>query len=268
MSAELEIIIPTRNPGAQLFQTVESLLAQSDKQFRVLLSDNLSSAGVNHLDAAQRRFNAAHIEVRRIKPPCELTRLEHLNWTHTQTQAIWLKLLLPGEQLKSACVARLKDRIAARPEAHLIRFDAGLRTDWGVETLTAPFSASHVNATEFTNFFPAHVDWLSRSLNFACTRSAWLAVGGYGTYLPACASLNLNVILALHHGIENIAETLATADWPADPRLNETRRERVNHSLELWLVLRQAENYCRAAKLPRPIKWLFIRSLAAAMQRR
>jgi hypothetical protein len=43
---------------------------------------------------------------------------------------------------------------------------------------------------------------------------------------------------------------------------------RVNHWLELWLILRQVKIYCRAAKLPWPAKWLFLRALDVALGRR
>src|SRR5689334_11990554 len=96
MDPKLEIILPIRNPGVSLAQTVASLLAQTDRQFSVLLSDNYSTTGSNYLDAAQEQITAAGVPVRRLKPPCELKRIEHLNWAHARAQGDWLKPLLPG----------------------------------------------------------------------------------------------------------------------------------------------------------------------------
>ncbi len=267
MERQLEIILPMHNPGPQLARTVASLLAQIDQLFSVLLSDNYSRTGLNHLDAAQEQLAAAGILVRRLKPPYELKRLEHWNWAHARSQADWLKLLQAGEELKPAYVQRMRQRISERPKAQLIRCDLEMRTEWGFERMTAPFDQDASSPAEFLNYFPAHVAWVSRSSNFACTRTAWLAMGGYSTHLPACAALNLNVILALHYGLENLAETLVTAELADGSSLNENHGERVNLSLELWLILRQARNYCLAAKLPWSKRWLFLRGLTAALGR-
>ncbi len=196
-----------------------------------------------------------------------MKRLEHFNWIHAQAQAGWLKPLLPGEQLKPAYVERLKQRLSERPKAKLVRCDLALGTEWGTETLAAPFEESAISAAEVLNFFPAKVDWLAHSTNFAYCRTAWLALGGYPAHLPNCAALNFNVLLALHYGLENIGETLVSAELANGISLNEIRGGRVNHSLEFWLILRQVENYCRAAKLPWTAKWLFLRGLAAAFGR-
>jgi hypothetical protein len=267
MSHELEIVIPARNPGSQLAHSIASLAAQTDRQFGVLLSDNFSSTGGNHLDASQRQLAAAGIPARRVKPPFELKRIEHWNWANAQSQAAWLKPLHPGELLQPDYVARLLERIAGRPGAKVIRCDSQLRTEWGTETLRSPFAAMFISAADFADAFPARLDWLERSVNFAFTRTAWLALGGYSPQLPGCAVLNANVLLTLHHGLENIAETLVTAELAHDAALNGNRRERVNHWLERWLILRQAQNYCLSAKLPWSKKCLLLRGLTATLGR-
>ncbi len=105
-------------------------------------------------------------------------------------------------------------------------------------------------------------------MTLAYRGTAWLAAGGYCPQLPGCAGLNLNVTLALHHGLENLPEPLAApaADQPA--RLNVGDSARVNLPLELWLVLRQARNYCLAAKLPWTKKWLLPAGIIAGTGRR
>ena len=72
MNPELEIIIPVRNPDERLARTVASLAAQTDRQFSVLLSDNGSTSGLNHIKEAQQQLAAVGIPVRRIQAPGEM----------------------------------------------------------------------------------------------------------------------------------------------------------------------------------------------------
>src|SRR5260221_14248792 len=126
MSPALKIIVPLRNPGAELAPTVASLVSQTDHDFSVLLSDNFSATGLDHLTEAQKQLAAAGIAVRCVKPPFELRRIEHWNWAHAESRAEWLKPLTPGGALKPAYVQQLKQRIRERPQAQIIR--CGLET--------------------------------------------------------------------------------------------------------------------------------------------
>ena len=250
MENALEIIIPARKPGKELEATVASLAAQTDRSFCVLLSGNVASDGDGKLEAAEMQLAAAGVEVRRVKSPAPLRRVEHWNWSCAQARAKWLKLLLPGEQLKPTYVERISRRIREKPQARFIRCDAEVATDWGPETLRAPFSQSNAGPAQVAQYFPAHIDWLSRSSGCAWDRTAWLAMGGFLPQLPALAVLNLNVMMALHYGVENVPETLAIGAPMGTDALNENGTGRVNPTLELWMILRQARNYCKAAKLP------------------
>jgi hypothetical protein len=252
MTPALEIILPIRNPGDELTATVASLASQTDPRFGVILSDNFSSTGLDLLAAAEACLAAAGISVRRHRPPLALGRIEHWNWAHAQSQATWLKPLLAGGRLQPTYVERLLGCINDRPAARFIRCDAELQTEWGPETLRAPFAQATITPADFLNYFPARADWLGNLLNVAYHRVAWLATGGYSVHLPACAALNLNVILALHHGLENLPERLVAAEFAEGRSLNEITGSRVNLWLELWLVMRQARNYCLATKLPWP----------------
>src|SRR5258708_16062324 len=95
MSPALEIIIPLRNPGAELVPTVASLVSQTDRDFSVLLCDDLSTKGLDHLAEAQKQLTAAGIAVRCIKPPFELWRIEHWNWSHSESPPECFKPLPP-----------------------------------------------------------------------------------------------------------------------------------------------------------------------------
>jgi hypothetical protein len=265
MNPGLEIIIPVRNPDGALAQSVVSLVAQTNREFGVVLCDNFSSAGLAGVENVVKQLGSAGIAVRRVKPPIELKPIEHWNWAHSQGQADWLKPLAPGAQLKPAYVETLKQRIAQQPKAQLIRCEIESMT--GNNAARAPFSQASVTPVEFLNYFPTHVRWMDGCANVAYGRAAWLAVGGYSPQFPCRAALNLNVILALHYGLENTSERLVALGTLREFTLNEAGGQRVNQWLELWLVLRQARNYCLAGKLPWSKEWLLPMALAASMGR-
>jgi hypothetical protein len=248
--------------------TIASLIAQTDHNFAVILGENASPTANMVVNAAQRQLTAAGVEVRHLKAPFEMKPVELLNWSHAQSQAAWLKPLFPGEELHREYVARLKERISAKPNARVIACACTLDTEWGLETIAAPFTGDDITTTEFKGYFPAHLEWLKRTINFAYNRTAWLALGGYSPQLPNYAALNLHVLLALHYGVENLSQALVNASGPEGFSLNENRCARVNHSLELWMVLRQAAIYCRSAGGPLPAKSFFLRAVALALGRR
>jgi glycosyltransferase involved in cell wall biosynthesis len=267
MNPTLEIIIPTRNPESSFAETVASLVAQTDRQFDVLLCDNHSTAGLALLDAAQKKLSEAGISVRRMQTPGEVTSVEHWNCAHSQGRADWLKPLFAGERLRPIFVERFKQRIIASSAARIICCDLELKTEWGIEKRTAPFQSASISGSEFTNYFPAYLDWLTHSANFVYNRTAWRAMGGYSRHLPGNAALNLNVILALHHGVENLPELLVEVDCPDGSSANGNCNARISNVFELWLILLQARNYSLAAKLPWPMRFLFVRSLFASLRR-
>jgi hypothetical protein len=115
-----------------------------------------------------------------------------------------------------------------------------------------------------TNYFPADSEWLSHSANIAYSRAAWLALGGYSPQFTLDAALNFNVMLALHYGMENLGEALASCEWPS----RSISRKRACSLMEFWLILRQARNYCLAAKLPWNQRCLFLASLHHPFKRR
>jgi glycosyltransferase involved in cell wall biosynthesis len=268
MNPGLEIILPLRNPGKALAESTASLVAQTDRQFCVLLSDNFSSAGLNHIEEAMKKLATAGIAVRLLKPPFELKQIEHWNWAHSRAQADWLKPLPVGGQLKPVYVERLRQRIGQQPKAQLVRCESELAPGASASTATkGPMSQASVSPAEFLDYFPAQMRWLDGCLSMAYGRTAWMSMGGYSPQIARYAELNLNIILALHHGLENIAEPLVIPGPAAEFTLNGRDGGRVNHWLELWLVLRQARNYCLAGKLPWSKKWLLPRALAASLGR-
>ncbi|EEF59534.1 hypothetical protein [Pedosphaera parvula] len=250
MSAWLDIIIPVAHPEACLGETIGSLVAQRERGFVVQLNESALAPVSIEVNEAERQLQAAGIPVRRVKAPFQLKRTEQWNWAHSQSEAEWLKMLLPGEELKPAYFERLKQRVTERPKAQFVRCDAEVATDWGKETMRAPTGQSSISPLDFLNYFPRQMSWISRSINVAYTRTAWLATGGFSAHLPACAALNLNAILALHYGLENISESLVATGETAKSPARAVMSTRMNRMIETWLMLRQMKNYCLAAKLP------------------
>jgi len=265
MTPTLEILIPVKNPDERLVQTAASLAAQSDRSFAVRLSDNCSQTGAEHIENAARQLTAAGITVHLTKTSREIKRLEHRNLIHSEAQADWLKLVHAGDILQTSYVEQLRRRIVEQPQAALIRCDAELQTEWGSDTARAPFKEPRITAARVADYFPASVVWLSHAANIAYSRLAWLEAGGYSNHLPGFASLNLNLTLALHHGVENIAAPLVRVESADRLPLNESAGERVNLPLELWLILRQARNYCLAAKVHWHCRWPWWRATTARM---
>src|SRR5580698_8170005 len=116
----IEIIIPLRNPPAAFERSVESLLAQKERSFSVLLSDNHSTKGGELIAAAVERLRGAGIAMRSVRPPLELGRVEHWNWAMYESAGEWLKPLFAGDWLDADYVALLRGAMAENPECRYI----------------------------------------------------------------------------------------------------------------------------------------------------
>lgn len=249
----LEIIIPVRNPGDPFEGTINSLVAQSDREFGVALSDNYSSSGLDRLESARARLEESGIQARRIRPPFQLSRVEHWNWAHHSSDSLWLKPLFVGDTIDREYVSRLRQRVQSAPSARLVRCSFKMITRRSVvQSLDPPVACDRLTREEFLNYYPLHGNWLGSPINFAYERTAFRGAGGFSTQLPGCADLNLFVSLALRHGIELLPESLATFHLHEERFSHGIHRRRVIGSLELWFILRQAYNYCVEQRLPWP----------------
>ncbi len=117
---------------------------------------------------------------------------------------------------------------------------------------SVPFQASSLTPVEFLDYFPFLGNWVGGPVNLAYRREAWRSAGGYAVQLPMCADYCLYVTLILHHGLEIIHERLASFHLHQQRFSFGIKKRRVNSCFELWLILRQARHYCRAANLPWP----------------
>jgi hypothetical protein len=253
MKEWLEIIIPVSGYGAALDATMDSVAAQTARGFGVGLSEQPSPGGRSQLEPAAQLLADAGIAVRRVRPRRRLARIEHLNWAHAQAEAEWLKPLFAGQKLEPQYVAKLRERVEASPKAHFARCDVRVQEDWGARVGRAPFSENALAPRDFLRHMLEQMDWIGRSTGMMYRRLAWRALGGYSVNLPAGSALNLNVSLGLHHGIENVPECLVSTE-SARPAAGAMQRGKFSAWLEMWIILRQARNYCSNAKLDWPVK--------------
>ena len=242
MNTPLEIIMPLRNPGNVLRDTVASLLAQTDKRFGVLLSDNFSTRGIENFDEAERLLNGAGIAVKRVRPPRELKRIEHWNWAHAQAQSEWIKPLFAGELLNAAYAGEVLG-LATKTKAHQIRCFAGGK-------VPIPARSTYLTPEDFLTYYPKFGNWMGNTLHVCYRRSAWMGAGGYAIHLPACADENICVRLALEAGVELLHKDLTGRREGDGP--TEVLNRRIHASFETWLILRQARIYCLNNKLVWP----------------
>jgi len=252
MNCWLDIIVPARNPGNKLDETVASLLAQTERGFAVVLSDNWSKAGTECLDAAKRELEKGGVVVRRVRPPFELGRVHHWNWAHGQAQAEWMKPLFVGDLLKPHYVERLRQRVESRPCAQVVRCEFEVREMGVSRTTNVPFSQDTLTPAEFLVHYPSKGNWIGGPVNLAYRRRAWEATGGYSVHLPALSDLDLNVKLILRGGLEIIHETLAAFQLHEQRFSHGIAKRRVIGCVELWLILCQSRTFCRSAGLPWP----------------
>jgi|GEM_PF-828775 len=251
--AFLEIVMPLRNPGHPLRESIASLAAQTDRAFSVLLSDNGSTSGLDLIAEARTTLEAAGISVRVVRPSLELGRVEHWNWAHHQATGRWLKPLFVGDQLKPDYVACLHRRVTERPEARVVRCRFETITPQGTfDTGEIAWAGERLSPQEVLEHYPGKGNWLGGPVNFAYEQTAWSGSGGYPIQFPGVADVCLYSSLALRHGIELLPENLASF-YLHDQRFSHgIRGRRVNGMLELWMILAQLRNYCLSVGLAWP----------------
>jgi hypothetical protein len=204
----IEVILPLRNPLDVLHKTAELLAAQTDREFSVLISDNHSTSGREHMETAAKVLREAGLAVRVIQPPQALERVEHWNWAHYQSRAAWLKPLFAGDWLEPAYIGRLREAIAADPRCRYVfsnsYYHAGDAPPVTGENRSGPYRP------------PAY--WQDIVLRYgmqfgppsaaAYERTAFMALGGYPTTLPITADSLFFCTLAARFGATGLAEPL------------------------------------------------------------
>lgn len=210
MPAAFDILLPLRNPPEVLRRSIESLAAQTGRDFRVLVSDNHSTSGTERIAEALDLLRTAGIAVERIAPPAELERVEHWNWLCTRSAAPWLKPLFAGDWLEPQAVARWREAIASCPEARFIHFGYLFH-----EEGAPPVEQSGQCVPRFRTPAEMHDHVLRFGHQFGppnavlFQREAFLACGGFRPALPICADSLLCCQLARRFGVLGIPEVLS-----------------------------------------------------------
>ena len=205
----LEVLIPVRNPTEVFVKTIDSLAAQTGKNFSVLISDNFSTNGADHFDRALQTLSAAGIAACKIQPPAELGRVEHWNWLHQESKADWLKPLFAGDWLEPIYFSRLRETIAANPSCRYV-FSNGFTHVPGEAPRTAP--------NTWTGRFRPPAEMQELVLRFgmqfgppsaaAYERQAFFTAGGYDSTLPICADSYLFCKMAALFGTIGMPDRL------------------------------------------------------------
>ncbi len=205
----IEVLIPVRNPTEVFSKTIESLAAQLDKNFSVLISDNFSKQGTEHIEVALKKLSAVGISAKKIQPPSELGRVEHWNWLHQQSQAVWLKPLFAGDWLEPIYFTRLRETISAYPKCRYV-FSNGYTHRPGEEPLTG----ENTRTGKFNSPKEMQDVVLRYGMQFgppsaaAYERKAFFEAGGYDPKLPICADSYLFCKMAAMFGVAGMPEKL------------------------------------------------------------
>ncbi len=196
----LEILIPIRNPTEVFRLTVDSLAAQTDRGFSVLLSDNFSTSGQEHLEYANRLAERG-IAVRCIRPPVELGRVEHWNWLHYQSKATWLKPLFAGDWLEADYVATVRGTATAEPRCAYIYTGYSLHRAGELQSQSLSGAGRFQMPEEMQEAVLRYAMQFGPPSAAAYRWDAFLRSGGYEPTLPIAADSLLFCKLAARHGV-------------------------------------------------------------------
>jgi glycosyltransferase involved in cell wall biosynthesis len=132
--ARIVVCIPVRNAEAMIERCVDSVLAQEDADFRVVLVDNASTDGTFALACARAAHDSRVVVYRN---PRDIGRIA--NWNRCLElagEAEYVKLLMAGDVLLPGFLAGSSAMLDAFPQAVLLRASLSFRyTDGGVDFL-------------------------------------------------------------------------------------------------------------------------------------
>lgn len=239
----LEIIIPLRNPTEVLDKTIESLIAQTDRNFSVLISDNYSTKGGEHIDRAMDRLGRSGVAVRKIEPPLELERVEHWNWAHYQSGSDWLKPLFVGDWLEPGYVARIHEIVAAHASCRFIHSSYFLhRHDAQASKVLVSntWSGRFYTPAEMQDVVLRHGMQFGPPSGVAYERTAFVSLGGYSPALPITADCLFFCSMAAQFGAMGIPEPLLNFNIHANrfsKQLPQIRRETLQETYTYLFAL-------------------------------
>jgi hypothetical protein len=208
MQTHFEILIPLRNPTDVFGKTVESLTTQTDRNFSVLISDNFSTKGLEHIESALKQLSAAGIAVRKIQPSAELGRVEHWNWIHYQAGASWLKPLFVGDWLEPEYVATVREVPQHEPACGYVYCGFRLHRDGKSEVVMPGWTGRFFPPREMQDVVMRYAMQFGPPSAAAYRQDVFLKSGGYEPSLPICADSLLFCKLAARNGAYGVPAAL------------------------------------------------------------
>ncbi len=203
-----EIIIPARNPTEVLLESVDSLAAQSFKDFRVTLSDNHSMVGLDFFERAVAVLKSSGISCRTIRPMRELGRVEHWNWACQQAESVWIKPLFAGDSLLPSSMAKFQDAITVHPDISFF-FSPYIYCSDGQETSPTHFPWAGINsADKMREVVIKYGMQFGPPSGVLFTKELFVNLGGFAPGLPITADCLLFCRMAAHSGAYGFAEPL------------------------------------------------------------
>jgi hypothetical protein len=237
----IEVLIPVRNPTEVFAKTFDSLAAQTDRNFSVLISDNFSTKGSEQIESALKKLSEAGIAARKVRPPSELGRVEHWNWLHQQSGADWLKPLFAGDWLEPAYISRVREIADATPACRYI-YSNGYTHRPGEPDFTSHnrWAGRFNTAKEMQDVVLRHGMQFGPPSAAAYERQAFLSAGGYDPKLPITADSYLFCKLAARFGAAGVQEKLVHFNIHAarySTGLPEKRRETFRETISYFFAL-------------------------------
>jgi hypothetical protein len=244
-----EIVIPLRNPTEVLLKTAHSLVAQTERCFSVLLSDNGSGAESAVVTETMRLLREANIPARLIRPPEELGRVEHWNWSHRQAAADWIKPLFVGDWLEPGYAATTRAAIEARAGAEIINCSFRRRlTGGGIDD--AIFAGGYHSPAAVMEEVCRVGNHFGGPINICFRKLAFELVGGYPPALPVAADFWLIVMLALRGGLYTCPEVLANFNYHPHRFTTNFPTKRIHGDREQLIILLAATSQAKFNGIP------------------
>lgn len=253
MVSLIEVIVPVRNPTPVLLTTARSLAAQTERGFSVLLSDNSQGpAGAENLREAVALLEAAGVPVRTVRPPEDLGRVEHWNWSHRQSDAAWLKPLFTGDWLDPRYIAITRAQIEAGTKAEIVNCSISTHFADGREEATVYREGYRDPQAILAEAFRVGNDF-GGPINICFRRLSFDLVGGYPPALPVSADFWLILMLALRGGLHTSSEVLGHFNFHPARFSSNFPHSRINGDRELFTILLAGTSYANFHELPGPI---------------
>jgi glycosyltransferase involved in cell wall biosynthesis len=203
-----EVIIPLRNPSSVLLQTIESLVSQSDRTFRVLLSDNHSTDGCDLIDSAVTILRNANVPVELIRPERPLGRVEHWNWIHYQSRSEWLKPIFSGDSLKRDYFRTVRLAIEEHSQCKFIYSAYELVQGDTTEIVVPRLTGRYYSPDEVQDSVLRYGMQFGPPSAVSYHQSIFIAAGAYNPAIPICADSFLFCLLGARHGGVGLEEPL------------------------------------------------------------